>query len=64
MLEDVYLDQSVVSNSMISIKRAKFIDRIVEVRKPVLYHNEKDTPMYGAITENCDDVKKVVGEAF
>ena len=49
MLEDVYLDQSVVSNSMISIKRAKFIDRIVEVRKPVLYHNEKDTPMYGAI---------------
>ena len=64
MSEGVELDRSVVSSTIISITETKVIDNIIEEREPALHHNEKDTPMYGAITENCDDVKKVVGEAF
>ena len=49
MLEDVDIDQSVVSSAMISITETKVIDNIIEERKPVLHKNEKDTPMYGEI---------------
>ena len=61
MLGDVDLDQSFVSSAMISITETKVIDNIVEWCEPVLYHNEKDTPIYGEIPEECDNVKKVMG---
>ena len=64
MLEDVDIDQSVVSSAMISITETKVIDNIIEERKPVLHKNEKDTPMYGEIPEGCDNVKKVMEEVF
>ena len=62
MLEDAEIYQPVVSSAMIISTETKVIDNIIEVREPVLHHNEKDTPMYGAITEERDDVKKVVVE--
>ena len=47
---------------MVSSTKAKMVDSIVEVLEPVLYHNEKDTPMYGDNTEEYYDAKKVMGE--
>ena len=64
MLEDVDLDQSLISSVMNSSTETKDIDRIIEVREPFLHHNEKDKPMYGAIPEGCDDVKKMMGEVL
>ena len=49
---------------MVSSTKAKMVDSIVEVLEPVLYHNEKDTPMYVAIPEECGDVKKFMGEVL
>ena len=40
----------------------KVIYNTIEVRKNILYNNEKDTPMYGGIPEDCDNVKKLMGE--
>ena len=40
----------------------KVIYNILEIREPVLYHNKKDTHIYGAIPEECDDLKKVMKE--
>ena len=62
MLEEVDLDPSVVPSEMISIMEVKVIDNIIEVLEPVLYHNDNDTPMYGAIKEGCGGAKKVMGE--
>ena len=64
MLEDVDLDQSLISSVMNSSTETKDIDRIIEVREHFLHHNEKDKPMYGAIPEGCDDVKKMMGEVL
>ena len=64
VLEDVELDQSVISSEMISSTETKVIDNIIEERETVLHQNEKDTPMYGEIIEGCDDVKKVMGESL
>ena len=47
---------------MISTVEEKAIDNIIEVIEPLLSQNEKDKPMYGTITEECDDVKKVMGD--
>ena len=44
MLENVQLYQSGVSSSMINSIETNVIDNIIEVRKPVLHHNENDTP--------------------
>ena len=60
MLEDVELYQSVIPSAMISSTETKVICNIIELSEPVLHHNEKDTSMYGNITEECDDVKKVM----
>ena len=38
----------------------KVLYKIIDVRETVLYHNEKDKPMYGAIIEDFDYVKKVM----
>ena len=62
MLEDVDINQSVVSSAIISSTEVKMIDNNIEVVEPVLYHNDKDTPMYGAVTEKCDNAKKMTGE--
>ena len=56
------LDQLVVSSEMISSTETKVIGNIIEVRGSILYYNEKDMPMCGAITEECDDVYKVMEE--
>ena len=64
MLEEMYLDQSVASIVMVGSTEMKVDDNIIEKGEHVLHHNEKDTPMYGVITEVCDDVKKVMGEVM
>ena len=51
MLEDVEFDQQVVSSAIISSPGSKVVDNIFEVLEPELYHNNKDKPMYDAITE-------------
>ena len=38
------------------------VDKIIEVLESLLYHNDKDTPLYGVILEECDDVEKLMGE--
>ena len=40
----------------------KVIYNTIEVRRNILYNNEKDTPMYGGIPEDFDNVKKLMGE--
>ena len=40
----------------------KVIGNTIEVREPILYQNYKYTPLYSTITEECDDVKTVMGE--
>ena len=62
MLEESELDQSVVSSAMMSSTETKFIDNIIKVREPVLYHNKKYAPLYGAVPDECDYVNKVMGE--
>ena len=49
---------------MISSTYTKVIDNIIEVREPVVHKKNKDTPMYGAIPEKYDDVKKVMVEVL
>ena len=49
---------------MISTVEEKAIDNIIEVIEPLLSQNEKEKPMYGTITEKCDDVKKVMGDVL
>ena len=46
MLEDVEIDQSVISSEIISSTDMKTIDDIIELREPVLHHKEKNKPMY------------------
>ena len=56
------LDQSVISIATIGSTETKVIDSTIEEREPVLHQNDKDTNMYVEIPEECDDVKKVMGE--
>ena len=42
----------------------KVIDNIIGEHEPILHHNDKDKTMYGAITEDCDDAKKVIKEVL
>ena len=49
---------------MISTVEEKAIDNIIEVIEPLLSQNEKDKPMYGTITEECDYVKKLMGDVL
>ena len=56
------LDQSVISIATICSIETKVIDSTIEEREPVLHQNDKDTTMYVEIPEECDDVKKVMGE--
>ena len=53
------LDQSVVSSEIIGSTEMNVINNIIGVCETVLYHSERDTPMHGEITEECDDVKKI-----
>ena len=62
MLESVAIDQSVISIAMVSGTETNVIYNIIEVREPVLNHNEKDTHMDGAILEGLYYFKKVMGE--
>ena len=45
------LYQSSVSSAIISITETEVVDNTIELREPVLYQNENNTPMYGAIPE-------------
>ena len=47
-LEDVDLDQYLVSSEMVISTEEKVIDNNIEAVEPILSHNEKVTPMYGA----------------
>ena len=38
------------------------IDNTIKVCESILNKKNKDTPMYGAIPEECENVKKVMGE--
>ena len=40
------------------------IDNTITVVEPVLSHNEEDTPIHCSIPEECDNVKKVIGDFF
>ena len=40
------------------------VDKKMEVIKPILSHNEEDIPMYGAIPEEWNDVKKLMEEVL
>ena len=62
MLEYAELDQAVVFSEMVRSTECKVIDKNVEVVEMILYHNKKDIPMHGVITEARDDVNKVMGE--
>ena len=49
---------------MISSTESKVIYNIIEVLDHVFYHNYKDTSIFSAIQEECDDVKKVMVEVL
>ena len=61
MLEDVDINQSVVSSAIISSTEVKMIDNNIEVVEPVLYHNEKDIYMYGTVPEECYYTTQIMG---
>ena len=62
ILEDVFIDQSVISDAMLSSTKPKVIDKIFEEHEPFLHHNKKDTYMYSVIPDGfgvCEETYRI-----